>query len=449
VETLLSLKVCWLNKGDKMTDKIPNYKGERMLQKAEKLNSFWAYSTAELPQDKQLLLLDNVQFIYELALAQLELQSLRVSFEVTNGLREFKLLETKDEEILRRKLAYFKFVKGKPTDYFQIIQKNRTRSVNQYLTHWIYPYKGKFHPQMIRALMNIIGLNQGDTVLDPFIGSGTTAVEAQLLGINCIGIDISPLCVLQSRVKTESIDVLPQIREWKEEVTKRTRPSLFNLDGKTIDDAINLISDERVRDFYRMAKLVAISDNARRGREFTNAFLKNLELMISSVSDYVEIVKKLNLKLGKMDIKAGDSRALPLKKESVDGIVTSPPYSIALDYVSNDAHALKELGYDLLEIREEFVGVRGKGQTRIDLYNEDMKKSLKEMFRVLKPKKYAVIVIGNATYMGQEVKTVEFTIDYAEKIGFKLVKNIDKIIFGLYNVMQKENILIFQKEGTQ
>jgi 16S rRNA G966 N2-methylase RsmD len=302
---------------------------------------------------------------------------------------------------------------------------------------------------MIRALMNIIGLNQGDTVLDPFIGSGTTAVEAQLLGINCIGIDISPLCVLQSRVKTESIDVLPQIREWKEEVTKRTRPSLFNLDGKTIDDAINLISDERVRDFYRMAKLVAISDNARRGREFANAFLKNLELMISSVSDYVEIVKKLNLKLGKMDIKAGDSRALPLKKESVDGIVTSPPYSIALDYVSNDAHALKELGYDLLEIREEFVGVRGKGQTRIDLYNEDMKKSLKEMFRVLKPKKYAVIVIGNATYMGQEVKTVEFTIDYAEKIGFKLVKNIDKIIFGLYNVMQKENILIFQKEGTQ
>jgi len=430
-----------------MTNKIQNFKGERMLQRAEDLDSFWAYRTGELPQDNQLLLLDNVQFIYELALAQLELQSLGVNFEVTNSLREFKLLELKDEEVLRRKLAYFKFVKGKPTDYFQIIQKNRTRSVNQYLTHWIYPYKGKFHPQMIRALLNIIGLKQGDIVLDPFIGSGTTALEAQLLGINCVGIDISPLCVLQSRVKTESIEALPQIREWKEEVTKRIRPSLFNLDGKTIEDAINLISDEKVRDFYRMAKLVAISDNARRGREFATAFLKNLELMISSVLDYAEIVKKLNLKLGKMDIKAGDSRALPLGKESIDGIVTSPPYSIALDYVSNDAHALKELGYNLSEIREEFIGVRGKGQTRIDLYNEDMKKSLEEMFRVLKPKKYAVIVIGNATYLGQEIKTVEFTIDYAEKIGFKLVKNIDKIIFGLYNVMQKENILIFQKEG--
>jgi len=234
-----------------------------MLQRAMELDSFWAYNTKELPRDRQLLLLDNVQFIYELALARLELQSLEAQFEVTNGLREFKLLDTKGEEELRRKLAYFKFVKGKYTDYFQIIQKNRTRSVNQYLTHWIYPYKGKFHPQMIRALLNIIGLGQGDTVLDPFIGSGTTAVEAQLLGINCVGVDISPLCVLQSKVKTESIDYLPRIAEWREEIAKRITFSLFTLEGKTLDDAINSIPDQKVKNFYKMAKLVTISDNAR------------------------------------------------------------------------------------------------------------------------------------------------------------------------------------------
>lgn len=323
-------------------------KGESMLKKAEALNTFWAYNNEEqLPTNKQLVLLDNVQFIYELALAQLELQFLGVHFEVTNGLREFKLINTKDEEELRRKLAYFKFVKGKPTDYFQIIQKNRTRSVNQYLTHWIYPYKGKFHPQMIRALLNIIGLKQGDMVLDPFIGSGTTAVEAQLLGINCVGIDISPLCVLQSKVKTESIDVFPQIVKWKEEITKRIKPSLFNLEGKTLGEAINLIPNEEVKNFYKMAKLVAISDNARRGRDFSTAFLKNLELMISSVADYSQIAKTLSLKLGKIDIKTGNSRALSLNNESIDGIVTSPPYSIALDYVSNDAHALQELDCNL------------------------------------------------------------------------------------------------------
>jgi len=418
---------------------------EKDIHQAEKKLDFsWAYSVDEVQKNEQLTLLDNVQFIYELALAQLELQTLGVSFELTNGLRDFKLVKTKNEDKLRRKLAYFKYIKGESTDYYQIIQKNRTRSVNQYLTHWIYPYKGKFHPQMIRALMNIIGLEPGDTVLDPFIGSGTTAVEAQLLGINCIGIDISPLCVLQSKVKAESIEVLPEILKRKEEISNVIRP-FFNLEEKSLEDKINLIPDEKARNFYKMTRLVAISDSARRGREFSKAFLKNLELMISSVCDYSDIVEKLNLKLGNTDLRVGDSRSLPLNNESIDGIITSPPYSIALDYVENDAHALEDLGFNLSEVRKEFIGVRGKGQTKISLYNEDIKKSLEEMLRVLKPQKYVIIVIGNATYLGEEVKTIEFTIEYARKIGFKLVRNIDKIIFGLYNFMLKEKILIFRK----
>ncbi|RLC41853.1 MAG: hypothetical protein DRH51_02185 [Candidatus Coatesbacteria bacterium] len=428
-----------------MVKGIEDFEGKRMLKKAGKLDKFWAYNTEELSEGKQLVLLDNVQFIYELALAQLELESMDVKYELTNGLREFNLVSTPDEGKIRKRLAYFKFVKGKYTDYFKIVQKNRTRSVNQYLTHWIYPYKGKFHPQMIRALINIIGIKTGDTVLDPFIGSGTTALESQLLGVNCIGIDISPLCVLQSKVKTESIYVLDEIIEQKDDITNKIGRNIFNVEDKSIEETIGSIYDERVGNFYRMARLVAISDKKRRGKDFSKSFFKNLELMISSVKDYNDIRKELNLNLGKVDIKIGDARKIPLDSESVDGIITSPPYSIALDYVSNDSHALEAMCYHLPEIREKFIGVRGKGSERVDLYNEDMKESLKEIYRVLKPKKYAVIVIGNATYMGKEVKTAEYIIHYAEMIGFNLVRNIDKIIFGLYNVMQKENILIFQK----
>lgn len=416
-----------------------------MIARAQGVNTSWAYRKDENFKKESLVLLDNVQFIYELALAQLELQSLGIAFQVTNGLREFKLLNSDKLDKLIKRSAYFKMVDGKYSNYFQIIQKNNTRSVNQYLTHWIYPYKGKFHPQMIRALLNIIGLKDGDNVLDPFIGSGTTAIEAQLLGINCIGIDVSPLCVLQSKVKTESVEVIDEIDKIKEYILNKVRPSLFNQENKSFLEFINGISNEKVRNFYKMAYLVAVSDNARRGRNFEQSFYKNLNLMIKSVTDFRDIVQELKLKLGKVEIKNGDTRNLPLKSESVDGIITSPPYSIALDYVSNDAHALKVLGFELSDIRQEFVGVRGRGSERINLYNQDMKKSYEEMYRVLKPQKFAAIVIGNATYMGEEVKTVEFTIDYCQKVGFKLIKNIDKIIFGLYNVMQKENILIFQK----
>ena len=416
-----------------------------MIERANNLNQFSISNAEEIRKDEQLSLMNNVQFIYELVLAELELESLGAHFEVSNSLRRFRLISAKDEETLRKRVAYFESVKGKATEYCLLLEQNRTRSVNQYLTHWIYPYKGKFHPQMIRALLNIIGVERGDTVLDPYIGSGTTAVESQLLGINCIGVDVSPLCVLQGRVKTESIQVLQEIREWKEEVIAGAKPSLLNLEGKNIDDIINSIENEKVRNFYRMAKLVALSEKTRRRREFSKSFLKKLNVMIDSVSDFDLIVKELHLELGKIDIKEGDSRALRMKDETIDGIVTSPPYSIALDYVKNDEHAFEEMGYDLGEMREKFMGLRGKLKDRINLYNEDLKKSLAEMCRVLKPSKFAVIIIGNARYDGKEVKTVEFTIDRAEKLGLKLVRNIDKIVFGLYNVMQEESILIFEK----
>jgi len=413
-------------------------KGETMIARAE--SQFWAYKINDNERSKDLVLLDNVQFIYELSLAGLELKALGVVFEVTDGLREFRILNKsgeKKEKILRRG-SYYKTVDGQFTDYFQIIQKNQTRSVNQYLTHWIYPYKGKFHPQMIRALLNIIGLKEGEIVLDPFSGSGTTALEAQLLGVNFIGIDISPLCVIQGRVKTESIDVIDEITNIKDEISANIIPDLFQNKENYYKFLGRLSKDERVKNFYRLARLLAVSDNSRRRRDFVNSFLKNVNLMLASVKDYIQIKERLNLKLGAVKIEVGDARKIKLPDNSVDGIITSPPYSIALDYVQNDIHSLQDLGYDVLRMRNDFIGVRGNGRSRVELYNEDMKQSYCEMHRVLKPDKYAVIVIGNATYQGQEVKIVEFTIEYIENIGFKLVLNINKIIFGLYYVMKKE-----------
>lgn len=421
-----------------------------MMERVE--SQFWAYKIDNVCasndcSSKDLVLLDNVQFIYELSLAELELKALNVDFEVTNGLREFKILNKSDEqkELIKRKGAYYKTVDGQFTDYFQIIQKNRTRSVNQYLTHWIYPYKGKFHPQMIRALLNIIRLKEGDTVFEPFSGSGTTALEAQLLGVNFIGIDISPLCVIQGRVKTESIYVINEIKKLKDEIVKNIRYNLFQTNDNYYNFLNELTADERVKNFFILARLLAVSDSSRRNRDFIGSFIKNVDIMILSVEDYIDIKEKLNLRLGDVKIEVGDSRNIKLPDNSIDGIITSPPYSIALDYVQNDDHSLRDLGYNVLKMRDDFIGVRGNGGNKVSLYNEDMKKSYSEMYRVLKPNRYAVIVIGNATYQGKEIPTVEFTIEYMENIGFVLEKNINKIIFGLYNVMKKENILIFKK----
>jgi len=66
--------------------------------------------------------------------------------------------------------------------------------------------------------------------------------------------------------------------------------------------------------------------------------------------------------------------------------------------------------------------------------------------RVLKPKRYALIVIGNAIFGGESLNSVDVITEHAGEIGLRLMKSIDKTIFGLYNIMQKEKVLIFQKD---
>lgn len=71
-----------------------------------------------------------------------------------------------------------------------------------YGSHGWHRYVGRFPPHLVRALLNHFALRPGDTVCDPFAGSGTTLVESRLLGIDAIGIEICSLSALMCRVKS-------------------------------------------------------------------------------------------------------------------------------------------------------------------------------------------------------------------------------------------------------
>ena len=130
----------------------------------------------------------------------------------------------------------------------------------------------------------------------------------------------------------------------------------------------------------------------------------------------------------------------------MDGIVTSPPYSIALDYVKNDEHALEALGVSSAGLRCEMTGVRGRGpKEKLALYNEDMRRMFREVARVLKPGARAAFVIGDATVDRSEYTTTQEMGDWAVDAGLEREREIPKIVFGLYNVMQDEKILVFRK----
>ncbi|MDK2791606.1 MAG: hypothetical protein PWQ25_469 [Deferribacteres bacterium] len=101
-----------------------------MIERIE--SKLWSYDLDSKDPQKDIVLFDNVQFIYELSLAELELNALGVDFEVSNGLREYKALSLnkETEELIKKRASYFKSVNGEYTDYFHIMQKNQTRSVN-------------------------------------------------------------------------------------------------------------------------------------------------------------------------------------------------------------------------------------------------------------------------------------------------------------------------------
>src|SRR6266568_6986355 len=155
-----------------------------------------------LPEGYELL--PGLNSVYELELALVE--SSRLS---------------KDE--LQQRSAYFARINGRETNHFRLCSgpplqvgkgSARLRAFfevykfkTSYATHGLFPYRGKFHPQLIKAIMNVIGVGKGDLVLDPMTGSGTTNVEASLIGINSVGYDMNPFAVFMSRTKLQGLSL--------------------------------------------------------------------------------------------------------------------------------------------------------------------------------------------------------------------------------------------------
>ena len=79
------------------------------------------------------------------------------------------------------------------------------RQATRYSVHGIHEYKGKFNPQVVRALLNIFGILPGQLVLDPFCGSGTTLVECSHLGALGHGIDLNPFAVFVANTKLRAL----------------------------------------------------------------------------------------------------------------------------------------------------------------------------------------------------------------------------------------------------
>jgi len=178
---------------------------------------------------------------------------------------------------------------------------------------------------------------------------------------------------------------------------------------------------------------------------------------------YLFVAEKIQGVLTRMDLEPapanpleGDARFLPLQDSSVDGILFSPPYSFAIDYLKNDSFHLKSLGVDLNTLREKMVGLRGSNpRQKLDLYKSDMETVLSECARALRPGRFCTIVVGTndnqiGRILGASPSSVagidEMLVEMGAKYGFHLALRLGRQVTGIANTMRTEYIILLERK---
>ena len=421
-------------------------------------------------------------------------------YELELAYYESKILT--DEQIIRNG-AYFARVGDTFTGHFLMCSgepvrlpqhsSSRLRSffrTNQfktgYATHGLFPYRGKFHPQMIKGVINVMGLKPGDTVLDPMMGSGTVLIEAKLMGIKSIGVDASPFCRFMTQVKLDALTVpLAPVREALENCRsvydyfvklagqpnrgskkrlERESGDLFVRDsgGKYAPRSKNrgdLPWGSEIPEVYNFLLLVYLDAAGYAERSDRKSPYEQFRAILER---YLFVAEKIQLvlagaesELAESKALEGDARGLPIEDSSIEGIIFSPPYSFAIDYLENDSFHLNFLRTDIDKLREGMIGLRGRTlRQKFELYKTDMEKVLSECARVLRPGRICTIVVGtNNNQLSKilevspdEVKGIdELLVELGKPHGLHLIRKLSRQITGMANTMRTEFIVMLQR----
>lgn len=317
----------------------------------------------------------------------------------------------------------------------QLPQVERTKHV-----HGLHPYLGKFIPQLVEVFLRRY-FKPGDSVYDPFVGSGTTLVEANAFGVEGIGCDISAFNCLLTRVKTAAypLGTLEMALRVTFEESRRTQHEVdpgrvstwlqqwyaptalrelcaYRVAASRLDDVFQEVAHVILSRSARSARLTThfdldfprrpitepyrchkhkrtcapveeagkflgrySADTMRRIRSFTDARSKAASLVLHEDSRTVR---------------------LPLKPS---GIITSPPYPGLIDY-----HEQHRYAYELLSLRDrrlEEIGsaARGTGRSALGEYQDAMVGVFSNSCEQMSSGSPVIIVINDSRHLYPEI----------------------------------------------
>ena len=312
--------------------------------------------------------------------------------------------------------------------------------------HRLHPYLGKFIPQLVEIFLRKY---RPSLVVDPFCGSGTTLVEAQALGIDSFGVDISEFNCLLSKVKTDFYDVA----EVEREILDALRESSTSEQGRLLEDQSGYVTSPYLREWFApqaLAELqsyqaviqnyryqdvlkIILSRSARSARMTTHfdldfpqkpqiepyecykhsrichptqnagQFLKRYSLdTIKRIKEFSNLQSEASA-----EVVCGDSRSAEFPH--CDLVVTSPPYVGLIDYHEQHRYAYELLGLPWNEESEIGAAKRGASQTAQQSYVNNIEQVFRNVKQYLREGSRLVVIVHDRRDLYQAI---------ASRLGF-------------------------------
>lgn len=383
------------------------------------------------------------------------------------------------------------------------------RSTEQW-THGYHRYPAKFLPDVVRKIIEDYA-KDSHLIADLFAGCGTTLVETKVHGISSVGTDINPVAQFITKVKTTPLsadalqlaydNLVAMFDEYNEgdyaNIKKHERidywftPSQKAKIAFLYDKVCHLVVSDDIKDFF----CVCIShilkncswwlqsstkpqrDMGKKLEDPFEEFCRHCKRMMEWNKKFYDELSQNGLLNTSCEILLEDARHTSIQSGCISAIITSPPYVTSYEYA--DIHQLTaywmEYVSDIQEFRKKFIGSSYSGNNSLivtnskqaqkivnDLavkskhiardvaqYFNDMQEVAKEMARVLSPKGYACIVIGNTKIKEVQIKSAEVFFEFLRNAGLHKVDVIKRSIpHKLMPTLRDKNTGRFTKQDN-
>ncbi|MDD2933781.1 MAG: class I SAM-dependent methyltransferase [Methylotenera sp.] len=308
--------------------------------------------------------------------------------------------------------------------------------------HSISSYVGRIKPAFAHCLIDIFS-EEGHIVFDPFCGVGTIPLEADNMGRKSIANDLNPYAHIITNAKFDRRGIESEIQYLSSLNGISGNPDLTSVPEWVRvfyhDDTLReilIVRDKLVQDerYFLLGCLLGIVHGHRKQHlSMRTGYIIPYIPNPKPEAEYREVIPRLVAKAKRMysdpipeqtngNVIFGDARKLELPDNSVDVIISSPPYYHTLDYVHSN------------RLRLWFAGVAFDEQDKLadtliqqrHTYLVAMKEVGLELKRVMKNDSLCVFILGDVHLSAKNtLNTAEDISKLYEEIGFKTHAIID------------------------